>query len=54
MKRRIILAIVFVMMLVSLGGCFIGWEDGWGGRGRGHGGGHGGGHDRGGEHDERR
>ncbi|MGB5157292.1 hypothetical protein [Desulfobacterium sp. N47] len=50
MKRTIILAIVFVMLLVSLGGCFVGWEDGWGRRGRGHGEGH----DRGGEHDERR
>jgi len=44
MKRIIILAMVLVMMLVSVGGCFVPWEgDGRGGRG--------GDHDRGGEHD---
>jgi flagellar basal body-associated protein FliL len=61
MKRIIMLGIVLVVtMLVSLGGCFWGYEDhGRGGghdRGEGHdhdrGEGHD--HDRGGEHDERK
>ena len=51
MKRIIMLTMVLVIMLVSIGGCWVGWED-RGGRGGGHeehdrdrG------HDRGGEHD---
>jgi hypothetical protein len=56
MKRIITLTMVLVMMLVSLGGCFWGYEgrDRDGGYGRG--GGHddrGGGHDRGGDREER-
>jgi hypothetical protein len=43
-KRFILLAMVLVMMLVSIGGCWVGWhEGGGGGRGEGHdkgGGGH--------------
>ncbi|HEX7535122.1 MAG TPA: hypothetical protein VF343_07675 [Syntrophales bacterium] len=59
MKRFIMLAMVLVMMVVSIGGCWIGWEgDDRGGRGGGRdeGGGHdrGGDHDRGGGHEERR
>ncbi|PKN18986.1 MAG: hypothetical protein CVU71_09385 [Deltaproteobacteria bacterium HGW-Deltaproteobacteria-6] len=52
MKRVIMSAMVLVMLLVSIGGCFVGWDrDGRGGRGGGHerDGGHhrdGGGHDR--------
>ena len=57
MKRVIMLAIVLVMMLVSIGGCWVGWED-RGGRGGGHEreGGHDGdrGHDRDRGHEERR
>ena len=50
MKRIIILAIVLVMLLVSIGGCWPWWDrDGRGGRGEGHD--RDGGHDRGGEHD---
>jgi hypothetical protein len=45
MKRIIMLAMVLVMMLVSIGGCWVGWyEDGRGGGG--------GGHDRGERHEE--
>jgi hypothetical protein len=46
------LAIVLVLLLVSIGGCWVGWEEG--GRGE-RGGGHDGGgeHDRGGGHEER-
>jgi hypothetical protein len=47
MKRIIMLAIVLVMMVVSIGGCFIG-PDG-DGRGRGHD--RDGGHERDGDHD---
>ena len=36
MKRIIMLAMVLVMVLVSIGGCWVGWEDGRGGRGGGH------------------
>ena len=36
MKRIIALAIVLVMMLVSIGGCYPWWEDGRGGRHGGH------------------
>ena len=44
MKRIIILLMFLVMILVSIGGCWVGFDvDGRGGRG--------GGHDRGGEHD---
>lgn len=44
MKRIMILATVLIMMSVSVGGCFVGWDvDGRGGRGGGH-------HDRGGGH----
>jgi hypothetical protein len=47
MKRIIMLAIVLVMMLVSIGGCWVGWDvDDRGGRG--------GGHDRDQRHEERR
>jgi hypothetical protein len=53
MKRIIMLALVLVVMLVSIGGCWVGWyEDGRRGGG--------GGHDRGGgrethqSHEERR
>ena len=28
MKRIIMLAMVLVMMLVSIGGCWVGWDDG--------------------------
>ena len=53
MKRIIMLAMVLVMMLVSIGGCWIGWDGG--GRGE-RGGGHerDEGHDRGERHEERR
>jgi hypothetical protein len=52
MKRFIMLAMVLVMMVVSIGGCWIGREgDDRGGRG---GGDRGGEHDRGGGHEERR
>ena len=37
MKRIIMLAMVLVMMLVSIGGCWVGLDaDGRGGRGGGH------------------
>jgi hypothetical protein len=37
MKRIVILAVVLVTMLVSIGGCWVGWDvDGRGGRGGGH------------------
>jgi len=53
MKRIIMLGIVLVVtMLVSLGGCFWGYEDH--GRGGRHDRGEGHDHDRGGEHDERK
>ena len=62
MKRIIMLTMVLLMMLISLGGCFWGFEgrerDGGYNRGEGHdnrGGGHDdrGEHDRGEEHGER-
>lgn len=44
MKRIIMLAMVLVLMVVSIGGCFVPWDEGGrGGRGEDH--------DRGGEHD---
>jgi len=50
MKKFTILAMVLVMMIVSIGGCWIGWEeDGRGGRGGGYD--RGGGRDRDGGHD---
>jgi len=52
MKRIIMLAIVLVMMVVSIGGCWVPYEEG----GRGDRDGRherGGGHDRDGGHDER-
>jgi len=52
MKRNIMLAMVIVMMLVTFGGCYLGWEGD--GRGRGGGydrGGRDGGYDRDGGHD---
>ena len=53
MKRIIMLAIVLVMMLASIGGCWPWWyEDGRGGRGGGPG--RDGGHDRDQRHEERR
>jgi hypothetical protein len=53
MKRIIMMAMVLVMMLVSIGGCWVGWyEDGGGGRGGGHDRGRG--HDGGQKHEERR
>jgi hypothetical protein len=53
MKKIIILAMVLVMMLVSIGGCWVGLDaDGRGGRDGGH---HeDGGQDRHQRHDERR
>jgi hypothetical protein len=52
MKRIIMLAMVLVMLLVSIGGCWVPWDEGGrGGRGGGHDGGEG--HDRGGGHEER-
>jgi hypothetical protein len=53
MKRIIILAMVLVMMLVSIGGCWVGWDEGGRG-GRGGGPGRDGGHDRDQRHEERR
>ena len=50
MKRIIMLGMVLVIMLVSLGGCYVGF-DGYD-RGEGRGGDEG--HDRGGGHEERR
>ena len=53
MKRIIMLAMVLVMMLVSIGGCWVGWDvDGRGGRGGGHD--RDGGHDGHQRHEERR
>ncbi|MFH1976088.1 MAG: hypothetical protein ABIJ52_11095 [Pseudomonadota bacterium] len=44
MKRIIMLSVVLVMMFISIGGCWVGFDvDGRGGRG--------GKHDRGGGHD---
>jgi hypothetical protein len=62
MKKIVMFAMVFVMMLVSLSGCFWWGYDEHGGRGYGGGGGHNGGegrggggdHDGGGGHEERR
>ena len=49
MKKLIMSAMVLVMLLVSIGGCFVPWDrDGRGGRDEGH---RDGGHDRGGDHD---
>jgi hypothetical protein len=57
MKRIILLTMVLAVMLVSLGGCFWGYEghdrDGGYGRGGGHEERGGGGHDRDGGHEER-
>ena len=57
MKRIFMLTMVLVMMLVSIGGCWVGWDD-RGGRGGGYEreGGHDRDrdHDRGGEHDRDR
>jgi uncharacterized iron-regulated membrane protein len=53
MKRVIMLAMVLVLMLASIGGCWPWWyEDGRGGRGEGHD--RGGGHDRDQRHEQRR
>ena len=51
MKRIVILAVVLVMLLASIGGCWVGLDVD--GRGGGRGGGHdgGGGRDGGGGHD---
>jgi hypothetical protein len=49
MKRIIMLAMVLVIMLVSIGGCWVGWDEGGRG-GRGEGSGRDGGHDRDGGH----
>ena len=49
MKRIIILAMVLVMLLVSIGGCWPWWDRD--GRGGGGGPDRGGGHDRDGGHD---
>jgi hypothetical protein len=47
MKRIVLLSMVLVMMLMSIGGCWVGFDvDDRGGRGGGH-------HDRGGGHDDR-
>jgi hypothetical protein len=46
MKRIVMLTMVLEMMLVSIGGCWVGWDEG--GRG-----GRGGGHDRDQRHEER-
>ena len=51
MKRMIMSAMVLVMLLVSIGGCWAPW---WHGDGRGGGYDRGGGHHRGGGHDGRR
>jgi hypothetical protein len=50
MKKLILSVVVLVMMLVSIGGCWVGWHD------DGRGGGHerGGGHGRGGGHEGQR
>jgi ABC-type nickel/cobalt efflux system permease component RcnA len=58
MKKIIMLAMVSVMMLVSLGGCWVGWDEGGrDGRDRGHERDRGHdkdeGHDRDGGHEER-
>jgi hypothetical protein len=53
MKKIIMSATVLVMMLVSIGGCWVGWDvDGRGGRGGGHD--RDGGHERPQGHPERR
>ena len=53
MKRLIMLTMVLVMMLVSVGGCWIGWDEGGrGGRDKGHD--SDGGRDRNQRHNERR
>ncbi|MBN1665397.1 MAG: hypothetical protein JW943_17510 [Deltaproteobacteria bacterium] len=52
MKKMMTVALVFVMLLVSIGGCWPWWYGpGGGGRGGGHDGG--GRHDRGGSHGQR-
>jgi len=52
MKKIVLSVVVLVMMLVSIGGCWVGWDrDGRDGRGGGHD--RGGGHERQ-RHDERR
>ena len=53
MKRIIMLAMVLVMILASIGGCWVGWDEGGRG-GRGGGSGRDGGHDRDQRHEERR
>ena len=47
MKRIIILAIVLVMLLISIGGCWVPYEEGGRGGGDGR-------HDRGGSHGDSR
>lgn len=56
MKRIVMSAMVFVMMLVTLAGCFWWGPEGcgWDGRHYRGGGGHDRGYDRGGGHEERR
>jgi hypothetical protein len=54
MKKGITWAMVFVMMLVSLAGCFWGFEGPGRGGEHGRGEGHDRGGDRGGGHEERR
>ena len=37
MKRIIMMAMVLVILLAAIGGCWVGWDrDGGGGRGEGH------------------
>jgi hypothetical protein len=53
MKKIIILAMVLVMILVSIAGCWVGWDEGGrGGRGGGHDRDRG--HDRDQRHEQRR
>ena len=59
MLRTIVKVICLLLLLVSMSGCLIGWDDdGWGHRSGGHGGdygdNHGGGHDHGDRSDGRR
>jgi hypothetical protein len=59
MKRIVMMTMFLLMMLVSIGGCWVGWDDdGRGGRGGGHDRDRGhdrdGGHDRDQRYEERR